>query len=86
VVWPEQRIVVEHEGRRHAEDAAQFAIDIRRIDRILEADYRHVRVDTTLLAAPADSFAVLDRAFLREGTMFRRNRAQSRSKSSPRRR
>lgn len=51
LVWPEFRVVLEYEGRQHAEDPAQFAIDIRRLDRIAEARYRVIRVDRELLAA-----------------------------------
>lgn len=52
LVWPDQRLVVEYEGRQHWEDPAQFRIDIGRINRIVTADWRHLRVDKHLLAAP----------------------------------
>jgi very-short-patch-repair endonuclease len=54
LVWPEFRVVLEYEGRQHAEDLDQFAIDIRRLDRIAEAEYRVIRVDRELLAARAE--------------------------------
>jgi len=62
LVWPEERIVLEYEGRQHAEDARQFALDIRRIDRITE-HYRHIRVDKVLLSEPDELLAKLRRAF-----------------------
>jgi len=52
LVWPEHRLVVEYEGRQHWDDAAQFRIDIERINRIVAGAWRHVRVDQHLLAAP----------------------------------
>lgn len=64
LVWPAHRIVVEYEGRQHAEDRAQFAIDIRRIDRILEAGYRHIRVDSVLLRDRTRLVRTLTTAFL----------------------
>ena len=53
LVWPEFRVVVEYEGRQHAENPEQFAIDIRRLNRIAEAGYRVIRVDRQLMAARA---------------------------------
>jgi hypothetical protein len=53
LVWPEFRVVLEYEGRQHAEDPDQFAIDIRRLDRIAEAGYRVIRIDRQLMAARA---------------------------------
>jgi len=50
LVWPKYRVVLEYEGRQHAEDLAQFAIDIGRLNDIAEARYRVIRVDKTLLA------------------------------------
>ncbi len=54
LVWPDYRVVLEYEGRQHAEDPAQFTIDIRRLDDIAEAGYRVIRVDATLLRARAE--------------------------------
>ncbi|MEO8528133.1 MAG: hypothetical protein ABI435_03555 [Pseudolysinimonas sp.] len=45
-------VVLEYEGRQHADDPHQFAIDIRRLDEIAEAGYRVIRVDRVLLARP----------------------------------
>jgi hypothetical protein len=49
LVWPELGLVLEYEGRQHAESAEQFAIDIRRLNRIAEAGYRVIRIDAALL-------------------------------------
>jgi len=52
LVWREQRLIVEYEGREHWADARQFRIDIGRINRIGAHGWRHHRVDKHLLAAP----------------------------------
>lgn len=49
LAWPRHRVVLEYEGRQHAEDADQFAIDIRRLDDLAAEDYRVIRVDRRLL-------------------------------------
>jgi len=49
LAWPEFRVVLEYEGRQHAEDAEQFAIDIRRLDDLAAEGYRVIRVDRILL-------------------------------------
>jgi hypothetical protein len=56
LVWPSRRVVVEYEGRQHAEDARQFGIDIRRLDDIAAAGYRVIRVDARMMSKPADVF------------------------------
>jgi hypothetical protein len=67
LVWPEYKVVLEYEGRQHAEDPTQFAIDIRRLDRIAEADYRVIRVDRELLAARADLNMTIATALVARG-------------------
>jgi len=67
LVWPEFRVVLEYEGRHHAEDGRQFAIDIRRLDRIAEAHYRVIRVDRMLMAAHADLVRTIARALTAAG-------------------
>jgi len=67
MVWPQFRVVLEYDGRQHAEDPAQFAIDIRRLDRIAEADYRLIRVDRELLAARTELFRTITRALSARG-------------------
>lgn len=52
LVWPDERLVVEYDGRQHAEDPAQFAIDIRRLDDIAAAGFRVIRVDRDLMSSP----------------------------------
>jgi hypothetical protein len=54
LVWPSRRVVLEYEGRQHAENARQFGIDIRRLDDIAAAGYRVVRVDARMMSNPAD--------------------------------
>ncbi len=66
LVWPEFRVVLEYDGRHHAEDPTQFAIDIRRLDDLAEAHYRVIRVDKALLAEGGAVLAKLRRA-LHEG-------------------
>ena len=65
LVWHDQRTIVEYEGRQHWEDAAQFSIDILRIDRLLEERWDHIRVDKLLLARPADLVARVTRSLTR---------------------
>lgn len=67
LVWPESRVVLEYDGRQHAENAAQFAIDIRRLDDIVEAGYRLIRVDKALLAEPGLVLPKLSRALRERG-------------------
>lgn len=44
LAYPRYRVAVEHDGRVHAEDAAQFAKDADRWDAIREAGWTHVRI------------------------------------------
>ena len=50
LAWWRYRVVLEYEGRHHAEDPAQFAIDIRRLNLLAAEDYRVIRVDKHLLS------------------------------------
>lgn len=50
LAWRDYRVVLEYEGRQHAESPEQFAIDIRRLDDLAAEDYRVIRVDSALLA------------------------------------
>lgn len=56
LVWPTDRVIVEYDGRQHAEDRRQFAIDIRRLDDIAAAGYRVIRVDRELMSNPTDLY------------------------------
>lgn len=67
LVWSEFRVVLEYEGRQHAEDPAQFAIDIRRLDRIAEAAYRVIRVDRQLMSARVQLFRTIATALVAGG-------------------
>lgn len=53
LVWPAERVVLEYDGRHHAESREQFAIDIRRLDDIAAAGYRVIRVDRRMMASRA---------------------------------
>ena len=66
LVFREQRVVLEYEGRQHSESARQFAIDIVRLDELMEERWRVIRVDAALLARRATLLAKLDTA-LRAG-------------------
>jgi very-short-patch-repair endonuclease len=49
LVFRAQRVVVEYDGGHHRTDETQFSIDVDRLDRIMEAGWRVVRVDRRLL-------------------------------------
>jgi len=67
LVWAEFGVVLEYEGRHHAEDPEQFAIDIRRLDRMAEAGYRVIRVDRQLMAARAQLIRTIATALVAAG-------------------
>ena len=67
LVWPEFRVMLEYEGRQHAEDPRQFAIDIRRLDDIAALDYRVIRVDRELFAARDELFQRISSGLVRRG-------------------
>src|SRR5690349_18762169 len=56
LVGTPQRLVLEYDGRHHAEDPRQFAIDIRRLDDIAEAGYLVIRVDRRLFEQRTELF------------------------------
>lgn len=66
LAWPQFRVVLEYDGRQHAEDPTQFAIDIRRLDALAESHYRVIRVEKSLLANGSKVLAKVRRA-LHEG-------------------
>lgn len=51
LVFRTQKVVLEYEGRQHLE-SRQFAIDIDRLDLIMEEGWRVIRVDKVLFADP----------------------------------
>ena len=67
LAWCRYRTVLEYEGRHHAEDPRQFAIDIRRLDDLAAAGYRVIRVDRVLLADRARLFRTIAEALTRGG-------------------
>jgi len=56
------RVVLEYEGRQHAEDTRQFGIDIARLDDIMEERWRVIRVDRKLLNSRATLLGKIRRA------------------------
>jgi len=65
LVWRAQRLIVEYDGRQHAEDPTQYAIDIRRLNRLSAAGWTVLRVDAELLRRPAVVVALVRRALAR---------------------
>lgn len=51
LVWPHAGVVLEYDGRHHAESPEQFAIDIRRLNDIAAAGYRVIRVDRRMMTS-----------------------------------
>jgi hypothetical protein len=68
LVWPAHRLVLEYDGRLHAESADQFAVDIRRLNDIADAGYRVIRVDRRLLAMRTDLLRRVRAALAAEAT------------------
>lgn len=66
LAWREYWVVLEYEGRQHAESAEQFSIDIRRLNDLASEGYRVIRVDHLLLRDEAALSAMIDEA-LRKG-------------------
>ncbi len=67
LVFRAYRTILEYEGRQHAEDAAQFAIDIARLDQLMDDGWRVIRVDKALMSTRATLLAKIDRALRRGG-------------------
>jgi hypothetical protein len=67
LAWRDYRVVLEYEGRQHAEDPGQFAIDIRRLDDLAAEDYRVIRIDRRLLQDERTLTAKIAEALLRGG-------------------
>ncbi|MBW8871633.1 MAG: hypothetical protein JF618_05510 [Leifsonia sp.] len=67
LVFRASRTILEYEGRHHSENALQFAIDISRLDELMEEGWRVIRVDRTLMARRATLLDKVDRA-LRAGS------------------
>ncbi|NYF10391.1 hypothetical protein HDC94_001547 [Leifsonia sp. AK011] len=66
LVFRAYRVVLEYEGRHHGESERQFAIDIARLDELMDEDWRVIRVDKALLARRSALVGTIDRA-LRKG-------------------
>jgi hypothetical protein len=66
LVFRNYRTILEYEGRQHSEDARQFAIDIARLDDVMEERWRVIRIDRALMARRSTLLGKIDRA-LRDG-------------------
>lgn len=66
LVFRAHRVILEYEGRQHSENPRQFAIDIARIDALMEQKWRVIRVDRALMARRAMLLGKINRA-LRDG-------------------
>lgn len=67
LAWIHHRVVLEYEGRQHAEDPVQFAIDIARLNRIAAAGFHVIRVDKVLLADERTLIALIRDALRSRG-------------------
>lgn len=66
LVFRQYRTILEYEGRQHSEDPRQFAIDISRLDDLMDERWRVIRVDRHLMARRATLLDKIERA-LRHG-------------------
>ena len=66
LVYPAAKVVLEYEGDHHFENAEQYRIDIARLDDVMEEDFRVIRVDKHLLAAPPTLLRKIRDALARE--------------------
>lgn len=66
LVFRQYRSILEYEGRQHSEDPRQFAIDISRLDDLMDERWRVIRVDRYLMARRATLLDKIERA-LRHG-------------------
>ncbi len=67
LVFPEYRVVLEYDGRQHAEDETQFAIDIDRLDELMEENWRVIRVDKSLMRRRATLLGKINTALTAGG-------------------
>ncbi|THG28750.1 hypothetical protein [Naasia lichenicola] len=57
LVYRSSRVVIEYDGQHHRTDDRQFSIDVERLDMIMAARWRVLRVDKRLLARRAELIA-----------------------------
>lgn len=67
LVFRAYRAILEYEGQQHAENADQFAIDIARLDELMDEEWRVIRVDKALIRRRAALLAKIRRALERGG-------------------
>jgi very-short-patch-repair endonuclease len=77
--WPEQRVIVELDSRRHHQTAAAFERDRRRDRRTQAAGWRPARVTDAALRDEPDSVAADVRALVSRGALLSRPAARARS-------
>jgi hypothetical protein len=53
LVYEHARVLIEYDGTGHWDNARQFAVDIRRLDEVMEEGWRVIRVDKALMAQTA---------------------------------
>jgi hypothetical protein len=64
LVYRQQRVILEYDGRHHAE-AGQFSVDIARLDELMEEEWRVIRVDKALMDRRAELLRKLETALTR---------------------
>lgn len=67
LVFRQYRTILEYEGRQHSEDDRQFAIDISRLDELMDEGWRVIRVDRDLMSRRATLIGKVERALVRGG-------------------
>lgn len=88
LAYPELRVAIEYEGEHHLTDPRQWAADIARYDRLVEAGWRVIRVTKAeVFGRSADLVARVRRALERppgEAVAVRRRHPAGRSAAHPR--
>jgi len=68
LIYPEYRVAVEHDGEQHRTDEEQYHWDVDRIDAIVEAGWRHIRINKSHLRhRPATVIRKVDTALRLRG-------------------
>ena len=67
LVFDEWKVIVEFDGRQHAESPAQYTKDIVRLDDLAALEYRVVRIDNTLLSFKLPAVTRVRNALLQAG-------------------
>jgi len=67
LVYPEFKLIVEYDGRQHAEDAYQWNRDLDRLDALSDAGWRVVRVTAKRLRQPREVVLKVHRQLVAAG-------------------